>query len=214
MSIDMDMNLSQQQQQHLSQLQIQSLAILSFDTVELNQFLREEYLENPMLEYTEKFPNIAKTEVIRTYSNLFPCDRHGTEISDAYAHAPEKNIKSHLLEQLNISSYTKSELAVMSFLIDCLDEYGYFPFTSVEIAEQTGIDLPLIDRCLETLRGLSPAGIFSSDTSDCLICQLDPDSEDYDLMKSLISRHLEDVAAGRINFISRALQISTADVRR
>ena len=49
----MDINLTLQQQQSLSQSQMQSLAILSFDSVELDQFLRDEYLENPLLDYTE-----------------------------------------------------------------------------------------------------------------------------------------------------------------
>ncbi len=41
-----------EQRQQLSQNQIQSLEILAMDGVELNRFLQNEYLENPLLDYS------------------------------------------------------------------------------------------------------------------------------------------------------------------
>ena len=59
----MDINLTLHQRQALSQSQIQSLNILSFDSIELNQFLQDEYLENPILDYTETVPEIGRAHV-------------------------------------------------------------------------------------------------------------------------------------------------------
>ena len=55
----MQIDLKLQQKQTLSHAQIQSLNVLAYDCVELNQFLQDEYLENPLLDYTETVANPA-----------------------------------------------------------------------------------------------------------------------------------------------------------
>ena len=48
--MEQTLELLQKQKQILTQKQIQSLTILAMDNVELDCFLRQEYLDNPMLE--------------------------------------------------------------------------------------------------------------------------------------------------------------------
>ena len=48
------LELLQKQKQILTQKQIQSLTILAMDNVELDCFLPQEYLDNPMLEGSER----------------------------------------------------------------------------------------------------------------------------------------------------------------
>ena len=48
--MDLGGKLILEQQQRLSQNQILSLSILAFDTLELKKFIKNEYLENPMLD--------------------------------------------------------------------------------------------------------------------------------------------------------------------
>ena len=50
------LELLQKQKQILTQKQIQSLTILAMDNVELDCFLRQEYLDNPMLEINGQSP--------------------------------------------------------------------------------------------------------------------------------------------------------------
>ena len=61
--------IMQEQKQQLSQAQIQSLEILSLDATELSQFLQNEYLENPMLDYTGDKGNPAEAV---SYTHLLP----------------------------------------------------------------------------------------------------------------------------------------------
>lgn len=64
----MQIDLKLQQKQTLSHAQIQSLNVLAYDCVELNQFLQDEYLENPLLDYTETVANPAKTDAPPAYA--------------------------------------------------------------------------------------------------------------------------------------------------
>ena len=51
-------SLELNQKQQLSQSQIQSLNILALDNGELSEFLQNEYIENPILDYS---PSPSKT---------------------------------------------------------------------------------------------------------------------------------------------------------
>lgn len=210
----MDMNLTLQQHQSLSQSQIQSLSILSFDSVELNEFLRDEYLENPLLDYTETVPGITRSETISSYTNISSSFPNTSRETMDIPSLEDTSIKQYLLQQLDISQYTRYEWNLMHYLIDCLDDNGYFHFTPEEIAKQTGTKVSVIRRCLSILRCLEPAGVFSFDLPDCLIRQLDDLSDDFETMKKIISEHLEDISLGKVSSVSRALNLSTADVRK
>lgn len=70
------------QTQTLSQTQLQSLKILSWDNFELNNFLQNEYIENPLLDYNENsnlphginmfpIPPLKKTRIFTKKSLTF-----------------------------------------------------------------------------------------------------------------------------------------------
>lgn len=210
----MDINLTLRQHQGLSQSQIQSLNILSFDSIELHQFLRDEYLENPMLDHTETFPEITSSEALHRYSAVLPVYDTGSRDTADIPKLEDTAVKQYLLQQIDSSEYDRFEWKLISYLIDCLDDNGYFCFTPEEIAEQTGAGTSAVTKCLALLRSLEPAGIFTSCLTDCLISQLDGRSADYEIMKTIISCHLEDIAAGKISSVSRSLSLSTAAVRK
>ena len=212
--MDIDMNLTLQQQQSLSQSQIQSLKILAFDSMELNRFLRDEYLENPLLDYTETHPDIARTEPITSYTNVSSYNGNNTLNTMDTPQLEDTSIKQYFIQQLDLTHYSKSQQYVIEYLIDCLDDNGYFRFTPEEIAHETGADLYLIRNCLDLLKTLEPAGVFSFDLKDCLISQLDETADNFGITKEIISNHLEDMASGKISSISRALGLPTAEVRK
>lgn len=193
---------------------MQSLAILSFDSVELDQFLRDEYLENPLLDYTETVPGITRQETLQSYKNTSSSFDNSSRETMDLPRLDDTSVKQYLLQQLDITQYSKLQWSLMQYLIDCLDDQGYFQFSPEEIAQHTGADVPTIKNCLEDLKCLEPSGIFSSNLTDCLISQLDKSSEDFDILQAIISDHLEDMASGKISSISRSLGLSTADVRK
>ena len=55
--MELNYGMSLEQKQQLSQNQIQSLELLAMDSVELSEFLQDEYLENPLLDYSDRLMN-------------------------------------------------------------------------------------------------------------------------------------------------------------
>ena len=93
-------NLEQKQTHSLSQSYIQSLEILALSNNELQSLLENEYLENPIFEYTE---NTA------TGTNRTIVENHGIEELSLLEEMGE-DIVLYIKEQLDFAKYSKKEL--------------------------------------------------------------------------------------------------------
>lgn len=219
MEIGFDIALEEKQQ--ISQSQIQSLNILAMNSMELNEFLNNEYLENPLLEYSGEDPAVhVSVELSAMYDSGNSYDTDSEVQSEETRYRPEipwgqeETIKEYLLSQLAPGDYTKEEWRVIQYLIDCLDETGFFTVPVEEIAAKNCVSIKIVEKCLKELRLLEPYGIFAQDLKHCLLTQLEHmDKEGSDLW-ILIENHLEDVANGKISSITRQMKLSTAQVRK
>lgn len=207
-----------EQKQVLSQSQIQSLEILAMDSIELSRMLHDEYLENPVLEYTGNEPGPVKTQELAGDYAGTPFYQHGEDLNEkneGNIPAQERDtIKPYLLWQLDRSAYTDEEWAAMDYMIDCLEDNGFFETPLEEVALACGITEEQAARCLNDLRQLEPYGIFAEDLKHCLLKQIQVlGMEDTDLWQ-VVDGYLEAVAGGKISEISRGLGLTTAKVRK
>ena len=69
--MELSYGITLEQKQQLSQGQIQSLEVLAMDSMELNQFLQNEYLENPLLDYSGDH-GTGSVEINKTYEQTAP----------------------------------------------------------------------------------------------------------------------------------------------
>ena len=198
--------LLQKQKQILSQQQVQSLNILAMDNIELDLFLQSEYLENPMLEQAEySRENCADGNKSRMENEK---DKWNKEIEE-----PE-DLKTHLRLQLQIHHENIEKTRVKQFMIECVNEDGYFTMPLYDVAKECNVSLEFVQECLGELKQLEPTGVFSENLQEYLILQIkEADLATPELLK-MIEEHLEHVAAGNIGAISRELHISTAQVRK
>ena len=207
-----------EQKQVLSQSQIQSLEILAMDSIELSRMLHDEYLENPVLEYTGNEPGPVKTQELAGDYAGTPFYQHGEDLNEkneGNIPAQERDtIKPYLLWQLDRSAYTDEEWAAMDYMIDCLGDNGFFETPLEEVASACGITEEQAARCLNDLRQLEPYGIFAEDLKHCLLKQIQVlGMEDTDLWQ-VVDGYLEAVAGGKISEISRGLGLTAAKVRK
>ena len=143
------------QTQTLSQTQLQSLKILSWDNFELNNFLQNEYIENPLLDYNEN-SNLPSWNQYVSYSSA-------KEDEDIYKEIPdfsENGIKEFLLDQLNQRNFSDLQWTAMQTMIDCLDDCGYFKLSLKDFSQWFGIDISTVKYCLDILSSLEPLGNF------------------------------------------------------
>lgn len=209
-----------QQKQALSASQVQALNILAFTNQELEDFMVNEYLENPMLEHSDRKENEIMTSMEKfSDSQIVYGDQHpgNPEEDDPYRRElSAKNgnrLKENLLGQLNWKDYSKDQWKIMSYLVDCLDEKGFFTQDLEELSAASGYEKEELNRCLMVLRELEPAGIFSSNLEECLLKQLEAKEIQDETLCRILRNYLPQLVSGQIGVISRSLGISTVQVK-
>ncbi len=207
-----------EQKQTLSQSQIQSLEILAMDSIELSRMLHDEYLENPILEYTGTEPGPVKTQELSGEYAGTPFYQHGEDLNEKNdGNIPDQErdtVKTYILWQLDRSRFSEKEWAAMEYMTDCLEDSGFFTTPIPEVAAACGISEEEAGRCLEELRQLEPYGIFAQDLKHCLLKQIQVLGLEGTELWDVVDGYLEAVAAGKISEISRGLKMTTAKVRK
>jgi len=211
-----------EQKQILSQNQVQSLRILACSNQELNDLLTNEYIENPMLEQTAPQKDDFRTNIESVYERGCPgrgsFDLTGDEEEEQRKNdipsRPADLLKKDLLMQLRRDRYSDGQWKLIQLLIDCLDESGFFPMEPGEVARFSGYPEQMVLRCLEDLKNLEPVGIFSKDLSECLLRQMEQQGMNDPALRAIVRGYLPDLLKGRIGNVTRALHLSTAQVRK
>lgn len=220
MNLGIQIALAQKQQ--ISQAQIQSLEILSMDNIEIQELLQNEYIENPLMEYTANSSDVVDVEKINSMYQTMPAIGGSLERKEEQDISRERvltgyreeRIKEYLTSQLERNRYTQEQWSTFEYLIDCLDEHGFFSLDLTEISVQLGYKLEIVERCLEELRELEPYGIFAEDTRNCLLKQLEVVGKKQAPIWYIVKEHMEDIATGKISNISRSLKLPTIQVRK
>lgn len=220
--MDLNSYIAAEQKQSLSANQMQALHILALTNQELEDFMVNEYLENPMLENAERKENeimtsiekFSDTELQTAYADQHPGNPDEDEPYRRELSAQKGNLlKENLLGQLNWNDYSKRQWKIMGYLVDCLDEKGFFTQDVGELAETSGYGEDELRQCLAVLRELEPVGIFSPNLAECLIKQLEERAVEDETLFLLLREHLAELVSGRIGAISRSLGISTIQVK-
>lgn len=220
--MELSYGIQLEQKQLLSQNQIQSLEILAMDGVELNQFLQSEYLENPLLDYSGSHSMGSGTEEInKTYEQTVTYGRNYEEMIEEEdkrrKDIPVQDgdaVKHYLLDQLSRNQFNIAQWTLMEYMVDCLDDTGFFTAPISEVADKTGMPPEEVERVWQILQELEPYGIFAPDLKHCLLKQLEVLGLQGTTIWKIVDEHLQDVADGKISNISRQMKLPTVEVRR
>lgn len=192
---------------------VQSMRLLQMDSIELLNYLSREAEENPAIDIDALY---AHQEFL-----LASSEDSGHMSENGYysagnvpgTYTPGQTLKEQLLLQLISLNLSPMEEKVCRFLIECLDDKGFFAEDPGELARTTSISESFITRCLKLLRGFKPVGVFSSGPIECIISQL-PRDGDYDVICKLLCNYLPSLQKGHYASVSRSLGITGQELRR
>ena len=184
-------SLELKQTQKLSPLQIQTIKLIELPIQELEQRIRKELEENPVLD--EDVPNEseegeAPREVsLSDYKDDDPIPAYRLR-ADNYSSKDERpqyntfsvkeSFTQSLQEQLGYRNLTEHQYAVASFLVGSLDDDGYLRRSidsivddlsfraNVETDEEEVLDM------LKIIQEFEPAGVGARDLRECLLLQI------------------------------------------
>ncbi|NLN75198.1 MAG: hypothetical protein GX139_02660 [Armatimonadetes bacterium] len=236
--------LSHRQTLRAIPVQIQANAILNMSLIELQEFIETEAVENPALAVKEG----ARCSICGFVTEHKACPvcgasmnvTHESDAADerdylerAYSAAgneapfdPFRTVASTVdlgayLKQQAGMSLSGRRLRICKYLIDCLDDDGYFRESLFETAEEFAVAVPEVEEVLKALQGFDPVGIGARDLRECLLIQLRyialmADSEDgpaiSDAQRILVD-YWEDFSKLRIGYIAKRMGVPIGVVK-
>lgn len=201
MQLGIDVSIKQTQKLALTPQMEQSLSLLQMNAMELNQCIEEELLSNPMLKEQEVKAEQRYEESIgwkkkRQYTQA---DYKSFLESLSEGEDSQTELKEYLKTQLYTKHLSKGEEQRAEYLIECLEETGYFKADLKDLAEILKIPEAQLEEELSFLQqNMEPCGVFARDLKECLLLQLDREHSQNEKLYTLIRDYLEAVAKNKI----------------
>ena len=221
----MDLKLQVKQTQTLSQRMIQSAEILQMSSQELNTYINELALENPVIDIVEpptaeeQRESIEQQEWLNSFNeeNYYLYQRQNND--DDYDFKSSWNINTddgetlqdYLWSQLITENFTDQETEIIKFMLECLDNKGYLEESTETIASYFGTDTEIVEDLLSDLQALDPSGVCARTLEECLKLQLERRDILTPVLESIIDNCLEMVAKNQIPAIARKLRLSPTE---
>ncbi|MFH1022837.1 MAG: RNA polymerase factor sigma-54 [Planctomycetota bacterium] len=226
----------------LSPQMIQSMQILQLPTMALEERIKQELEENPVLEIdeTERVDRPAAEPRADVPAPAGRDDRpdwgrsefmddgyrerrtRGTSVASGdeldamqLTEAPAESLQDHLVRQLAVLAVSPELQAPCRTLIEQLDDSGYLRTPLADIAG-AGADPAVtanLESALHIIQGFDPPGVGARDTKECLLLQLADRGEEADLARRIIRDHIENIQANRIPQVARATGRPMAEVQ-
>ncbi len=241
MEMKHSLHLSQRPALIMTQRLQQALKLLQVPTLELQQILKQELMQNPMLEEVDELTeneDIAKEDSPEEKANEEaeePSEEDPIDWSEymqdgafdrAYIPQAETNpeflekvpvtrttLAESLLEQLHFLDLSPDQLSIAEFLVGSLDDRGYLSTPLEVVAQSLGRSAEECERVLKVIQALEPLGVGARDLRECLLIQLDARGQRDTLPWRLIHDQFDNLVNRRFPEIARQLKCTVEEVQ-
>jgi len=196
---------------------IQSLKLLMEPILNLEQVIRQNLAENPLLEEVEEVPEETNEPEFREperqkeedagkinkidWQEFFGEDNEwasgsykdfseNNEDKPEQLQSVEKNLYGHLFDQLGFMRLSPEEMEIGAYIIGNIDDSGFLTCDVKAMADELQKSPELIQKVLDMIKAFDPAGVASRDLRECLLAQLQEQGLKDTLAWELVDRHL------------------------
>jgi RNA polymerase sigma-54 factor len=210
----------------------QALKLLQVPTLELQQILKQELQQNPMLEEVDDVVEAeddkeSKSEENQEEDENVDWDEFWNDSYDPSFRASENRSEDfqervpvtkvsliELLEnQLRQSTSSLEQIRIGEFLIGCIDDDGYMRVPLEELSRDLDKGVEEIEEVLRLIQTFDPPGVGARTMEECLVIQLRAKGVESPVAESILKNHLQDFLQKRYSDIARALRITPAQVQ-
>lgn len=192
----MGLKLSQElkQTQRLSPLQIQTIKLIELPVQDLEQRIRKELEENPVLDedapstednegQEERQPrevslsDYKEDDSIPTYK-LYVNNQGRDAMPEYNTFSVKESFTQSLMEQLGWRSLSQEQTAIASFIIGSLDDDGYLRRDTEtlvdDMAFRAGIETTeqQVEQMISVIQEFEPSGVCARNLQECLLLQM------------------------------------------
>jgi RNA polymerase sigma-54 factor len=233
MRLDTSQQMRTEMRLRMAPRMIQSMEILQLHQLALQERIDQELIENPVLEIREttpadldpdetppasddrddldEFPELT-ADFAETYAEAPRLSRNALDDEADRKHDAMQNMASrpqslhdYLDDQLGFLDLSPTERALARYIIHNLDDHGFLPLDLAEVVRDCGVPATLeeAEQALAQVQRLDPPGIAARDLKECLLLQLTPEVPCADVLRVLISHHLDDLQQNRLPAVQK-----------
>lgn len=226
-------SLELKQTQKLSPLQIQTIKLIELPIQELEQRIRKELEENPVLDEDlpkENDEDQAPREVsLSEYkeddsipSYRLRSDNYSKDERPQYnTFSVKESFTQSLMEQLGYRSLSEHQYAVAAFLIGSLDDDGYLRRSIDSVVDDISFRANIEtdeDEVLEMLRVIQefdPVGVGARDLRECLLLQIRHcrKSPEVDHARKILESHFHDFTGKHYRKIMARMNLTEEEMK-
>lgn len=228
MKLSYDLHLEQTQKLIMTPELRQAIELLQFNSLELSEYISKELEQNPMLERErpkDEFEDIDKyisekevdwREYIEKYDDISyrpQKDKNIKEVNYESFISTDPTLKEFLMSQFNMVHFGVQERRIGEYLINNIDDNGYFELTVEEVAEVFNEPVEDVELVLKVIQTFDPVGVGARNLRECLLIQVKAKKNPKKHALEIIQNHLDDLGLNKIQKISKDLNVSVNEVQ-
>ena len=224
------LGLTQVQTQKLSPLQIQTIKLIELPVQDLEQRVRQELEENPVLDdtpdpnSTEQSQEVSLDQLQDDYIPDYKTrvNNWGKDARPEYnTFSVRQSFTQSLLKQLGFRHLSEQEQKIAAFIIGMLDEDGYLRRDSLTLVDDLAFhanittDIDEVERMIAIIQDFEPAGVGARDLRECLLIQLRgmSRSEAVDNAITILQDYYKEFSSKHFQKIQQKMQISDVQLK-
>ncbi|PSL46981.1 RNA polymerase RpoN-/SigL-like sigma 54 subunit [Salsuginibacillus halophilus] len=216
----MDMSLVQQQTMKLVMTQElrQAISLLQYSTLELNEYIEELALENPLLDVErgtgEETVTAFHSPVMWQDGDTYQ-EQEDQEESSPFDRVRARGlcIAEDVVDQIRMQHSDPHTRTVLIYLARHLGDDGYLYIDLEEAKAALALTDETLEQFILELQACEPAGVGARSLSECLARQLERQESPHPLALQLVRHYLNDVAERRYKQLAKKLDVRVQDIQ-
>lgn len=233
MRLSYNLNLQQTQKLVMTPELKQAIEILQYNSVELNNFIQQELMSNPVLERQQVkgdsdnslnkeeknqkdiidmkklFSEYDRSKYKSRVNNYEEKEEHSYE---NYL-STETTLTEHLLFQLQFTMLKGKNKIIGKYIVENINGNGYLKISNDEICKKFNVEDKEVEDIIQIVQTFDPVGVGARSLSECLIIQLKQNNVTDKLIHGIIQDHLDDLGNNKIGNIAKKLNVSIEKVQ-
>ena len=223
MRLGYELTIEQTQKLSMTPELIQAIQILQLNQQDLQEYVENELLENPVLELTKTGSSneVNLQEVVlqsatdeRRYNQWGSVSNEDEEITFEQYVSEESSLYDFLMGQLHLSGLNDKKMEIGRYIIEAIDDNGYLTMSVDDIAKACHIEPEKVEATLTFIQNFDPPGVASRNLRECMLIQLAAKGLLTEEIEYIIIHLLEDLAEHRYAQIGKKLGLTVKQVQQ
>lgn len=199
----------QNQKQKFSSKLVPSMEILSLSQHELESLVDTSLMENPFSDIEQNQITLESKDVDPDYRKVRK--KQGDQYEFEAADEQQNELAEHVMPQLYPYIKTKRDEEIFTVLLESLDSRGFLAEAEEDLCRFLNIKKDRLNRYLNIMKHIDPAGLAAKDTRECILVQLSQ-MEGSALAQRIVESYLEAISVKDYNKIARLEHTTAAQV--